>query len=317
MAITDKVRTPETNVDENTDTAAGASFGVKLSTLIFLAVPPVAIVTVAAFTLAPTWGMLALTAAFYAISMMGVTLGWHRFLCHGGFKAKPWMRFLLTVAGSISWQGSPVGWVATHRKHHQLSDKEGDPHTPHGFGGGGKGVAKGFWHAHAGWLFDGEDANVEKYAPDLLKDPIVMRVERTWWMYSLVFMLVIPAIVGFLIDGWIGLVTCVLWAGVIRVGLAHHFAWLTNSAGHLWGSRPFKARDESRNIPVLTFTAFGENWHNAHHAFPTSPRHGLLKHQWDPTARTIRVLEKLGWVYDVKWLTDEQVAKKLKPRSEW
>lgn len=302
--------TPDVAPQAPAHPTGAASPGVKITTLAFLLAPPAALLAAAVFALPPTWPALALAAVLYVVSMGGVTIGFHRLLTHRGFKASPWLRTALTIAGSTSLQGSPVGWVATHRKHHQLSDKPGDPHTPHGFGGGPRGVAKGFWHAHAGWLFDGENADVERYAPDMLKDPAVMRVERWWWAWAVAAMIVIPAAIGFALDGWIGAITFVLWAGVVRVGFAHHIAWSVNSIGHLWGKQPFISHDESRNVAWLAPLCLGESFHNAHHAYPASPRHGLLPHQWDASARLIRWFELAGWATDVKWFSAEQIAKK-------
>lgn len=284
---------------------------IKMTTLGFLVIPPVAIITVAAFTLTPSWPVLTLAGFLYVFSLAGVTIGFHRLLTHNGFKASPVLRYALTAAGSTSWQGSPTGWVAIHRKHHQFSDQEGDPHSPHVQTSSGMlGVAKGFWHAHAGWLFSEEQADIERYAPDVAKDRVVQSVEKTWWVYALLTLLVLPAALGFLLDGFIGAATAVLWAGIIRVGFAHHVTWSTNSICHLWGARPFRSRDESRNVAWLAPFSLGESFHNAHHAYPTSPRHGLLPGQWDPSAQMIRMFERAGWATSVKWMSPEQIEKK-------
>lgn len=309
--VTPTVSVPGEAVPAVSGTGPVATVAIKATTVGFLLLPPLAVFTVAVLALAPRWQYLVLAIVLYAISMGGVTIGFHRLLTHSGFKAAPWLRYALTAAGSTSWQGSPTGWVAIHRKHHQLSDKPGDPHSPHTHAASGVlGVAKGFWHGHAGWLFDEEEADIPHYAPDMVKDPVVARVERIWWVYAVVSLLVLPGLLGFWVDGWLGAVTCILWAGVIRVGFAHHVAWSTNSVCHLWGKRPFKSRDESTNNAWLAPFSLGESFHNAHHAYPVSPRHGLLPHQWDASARVIRWFELAGWATNVKWMSPEQIERK-------
>jgi stearoyl-CoA desaturase (delta-9 desaturase) len=290
---------------------------IKATTVGFLILPPLAILTVAAFALTPSWPILALAAFLYVFSLAGVTVGFHRLLTHNGFTASPALRYALTAAGSTSWQGSPTGWVAIHRKHHQFSDLEGDPHSPHSQDRLGMfGVAAGFWYAHAGWLFKEEQADIARYAPDVAKDPVVQSVEKTWWAYALLTLLIIPASFGFLLDGLAGMATAVLWAGIIRVGFAHHVTWSTNSVCHLWGAQPFRSRDESRNVAWLAPFSLGESFHNAHHAYPTSPRHGLLPGQWDPSAQMIRLFERAGWATNVKWMSPEQILKRKTVRIE-
>lgn len=285
---------------------------VKTTTLLLLLLPPLTVFTVAYFALTPNLPTLVLAAVLYVISMGGVTIGFHRLLTHSGFKANKPLLIALTIAGCTSFQGAPIGWVAIHRRHHQLSDKKGDPHSPHNYGEGTLAVLKGFWHAHAGWLFAGEQDNAQHYAPDLLKNPTILKLNATWWLYALASAVLLPALVGYLIaPTWASVATTVLWAGIIRVGFAHHVAWSVNSICHLWGKRPFASRDESRNVAWLAPLSLGESFHNAHHAYPTSPRHGLLPHQWDASARLIRWFEQAGWATNVKWYTQEQINKKL------
>jgi stearoyl-CoA desaturase (delta-9 desaturase) len=287
------------------------NFVVKFTTLLFLIVPPIAILGVFYFALTPKPAYIILAVVLYLISMAGVTIGFHRLLTHRGFKANKPLLAGLTIAGCTSLQGSPIGWVALHRRHHQLSDQIGDPHSPHNYGEGAFGVARGFWHAHAGWLFAGEEPDVPKYAPDMLKDKIIVSIDKYWALYAAISLVFIPGIVGFLVDGWIGMIACILWAGIIRAGFAHHVAWSVNSVCHLWGKRPFETRDEARNVAWLAPLSLGESFHNAHHAYPASPRHGLLPHQWDASARVIKWFEKAGWATNVKWYTPKQIQKKL------
>lgn len=293
------------------------SLGVNAATTAFLTLPVLGFAAAAVFHLTPSWPIIALAVALYYLSMFGVTVGWHRGLTHGGYRTTPWLRHVLTAAGCLAFQGSPVGWVAAHRKHHQFSDQPGDPHSPWTVKPGRFHRLRGFWHAQAGWLYDGDHTDVNHYAPDLLKDTTVMRVERIWWLYGLTGLLVIPGIVGYLLDGPVGAITAIVWAGLIRLGCSHFFAWLTNSAGHMFGNRPFRTRDHSTNIWWMVPFTVGEGWHNAHHAYPASPRHGLLKHQPDPSARLIRWGEQLGLVTGTKWMSEDKIARKLKPRDQW
>mgnify|MGYP002635621284 CR=1 FL=1 len=304
-------------VNTQTPTNSPSTFGVNVATTMFLLLPVAGFAAAFIFSLTPSPAIIVTTVVMYYLSMFGITIGWHRGLTHGGFRTSPRIRELMTIAGCLAFQGSPVGWVASHRQHHQFSDQPGDPHSPWTVREGRFFRLRGFWHAQSGWLYDGVDTDTQRYAPDLLKDPVVMRVERYWWLYGLAGLVVIPAAVGFLVDGWLGAVTCVVWAGLIRLGFSHFFAWMTNSAGHMFGLRPFRTRDNSTNIWWMVPFTVGEGWHNGHHAYATSPRHGLLKGQLDPSARVIRWGERLGIVTGAKWMSDEKVAKKLKPRSEW
>jgi stearoyl-CoA desaturase (delta-9 desaturase) len=216
--------------------------------------------------------------------------------------------------GSAAVEGPIVSWVADHRKHHAFADQEGDPHSPHvGHGHGLRGALRGLVHAHVGWLFDHtQRAAKERYAPDLLADPVVRWVDRTfvWWVAA---GLVAPFFLGWAIGGHVyaGL-TGLLWGGAVRMLVLHHVTYSINSLCHFFGRRSYDTGDESRNLAWLAPLSLGEAWHNNHHAFPTSAHHGLrpVERALDPSALVIATLERLGLAWDVVRPAPEQQARK-------
>ncbi|WP_327048008.1 acyl-CoA desaturase [Microbispora sp. NBC_01189] len=256
------------------------------------------------------WTDLAIAGVFYVVSGLGVTVGYHRYFTHGSFKANRPLKIALGIAGSLSLEMSVLDWVAAHRKHHKFSDKEGDPHSPWRFGPGFKSMCKGLLYAHIGWLFESERVNRAKYAPDLMKDPDVMKLHRAFPALAITSLL-LPGILGGLISwSWQGAVTAFFWGTVIRIGLLHHVTWSINSICHVFGEEVFESRDKSRNVWWLAIPSFGESWHNLHHSDPTCARHGALKGQIDLSAGVIRWFEKAGWARDVRWPTPERLAAK-------
>ena len=220
------------------------------------------------------------------------------------------MRIALAVAGSMSFQGDVIGWVATHRRHHAFTDRPGDPHSPYRYGTHLRGQLRGLLHAHVGWLFRNDRTTPERYAPDLLADRDIRAVSRAFPLLC-VLTLALPFGLGWAIGGsWLYGVTALLWAGLVRIALLHHVTWSVNSLCHLIGERPFRTRrhDRATNLWPLALLSFGESWHNLHHADPTCARHGVDRGQLDPSAAVIRLLERLGWVHDVRWPTPERVA---------
>jgi stearoyl-CoA desaturase (delta-9 desaturase) len=209
----------------------------------------------------------------------------------------------------LAMQGPVITWVADHRRHHAFSDKEGDPHSPWLFGTGVRALARGFWHSHMGWLFDRDLTNAERFAPDLLADRDIDRVSRLFALWS-VLTLLAPALIGGLVTwSWWGALTAFFWAGLVRVSLLHHVTWSINSICHMWGERPFAARDHSANVWWLAILSFGESWHNLHHADPTCARHGVEKGQIDLSAAVINGFEKAGWATSVRWPTSRRLEK--------
>ena len=250
---------------------------------------------------------IALLVVFYSISAAGITVGFHRYFTHGAFKAKPWVRVMMAVAGSLAIEGPLDRWVADHRKHHAFSDKEGDPHSPWRFGESLPALLKGLYYAHMGWFFDVEQTSRRKYAPDLLDDPAMRRVSNNfgWIVVASVFL---PAVLGALLTwSWWGFLTGLFWGGFVRIALVHHVTWSINSICHVMGNQPFKSRDRSGNVWWLAIPSFGESWHNLHHADPTCARHGVEKGQIDISARLIAWMEKAGWAWDVRWPKEERL----------
>jgi stearoyl-CoA desaturase (delta-9 desaturase) len=284
------------------------TFLVKL----FIFVPFAALV--AAVPLSWGWGLgwteVGIAAGFYLVSALGVTVGYHRYFTHGSFKANRPLRIALAVAGGLAAQGSVIAWVADHRRHHAFSDREGDPHSPWLFGTSAAAIAKGFWHAHMGWLFERDITNAERFAPDLIADRDIRTVDRLFIPLTLVSLL-LPAVLGGLITmSWGGAVAAFFWAGLVRIAFLHHVTWSVNSICHMVGSRPFASRDRAANFWPLALLSMGESWHNSHHADPTGARHGVLRGQLDISARVIWVFEKLGWATNVRWPKPERLAAK-------
>ena len=254
-----------------------------------------------------SWTDVGLFLGFYVFSGLGVTVGFHRYFTHGGFKAKRWLRILLAVAGSTAIEGGVIRWVADHRRHHAFSDREGDPHSPWRYGESVPALLKGLAFAHVGWLFDLEHTNQQRFTPDLLADKDIVRVEKLFMPLAAASVF-LPGVLGGLITwSWGGALTAFFWAGLVRIALLHHVTWSINSICHAIGERPFAARDKSANFWPLAVLSFGESWHNSHHADPTMARHGVLRGQIDISARTIWVFEKLGWVWNVRWPTKERI----------
>jgi stearoyl-CoA desaturase (delta-9 desaturase) len=279
---------------------------------ILVALPFLALL--AAIPVAWGWGLgwreVILSLAFYVVSGLGVTVGFHRYFTHGGFKAKRPLRIALAVAGSMAVQGPVIRWVADHRRHHQFSDKEGDPHSPWRYGTGVRALTKGMYHAHAGWLFDRSRTNEERFTPDLLADRDIRRIDHLFPVW-LVVTLLGPALIGGLWSmSWSGALAAFFWAGLVRISVLHHVTWSVNSVCHVIGERPFESRDKSTNFWPMALVSFGESWHNSHHADPTCARHGVLPGQLDISARVIELFERLGWAYDVRWPAPERLDAK-------
>ncbi|MFL6057172.1 MAG: acyl-CoA desaturase [Actinoallomurus sp.] len=279
---------------------------------VFIAVPLLAVV--AAVPFAWGWGLgwsdVAITVLMYTVSGMGVTVGYHRLFTHGSFKAKRPLRIALALAGSLSIEMSPIDWVATHRRHHKYSDKEGDPHSPWRFGSDWKALSKGLMWAHMGWLFDAGRTSPAKFCPDLVADKDIRRISR-FFPGMVAFSLLFPALLGGLLTmSWWGALTAFFWGSLVRISLLHHVTWCINSICHAMGEEVFESRDKSRNVWWLAIPSFGESWHNLHHADPTCARHGVLKGQIDSSARAIWLFEKLGWVSDVRWPNEQRLAAK-------
>ena len=231
------------------------------------------------------WRDVIVAAALYWIALSwGIGMCYHRLLTHRGFKTSQAFEYFLAVCGTLALEGGPISWVATHRAHHQFSDKDGDPHTPN----------DGRWWSHAGWVMAG-NANhcdtqlMSHFCPDLANDRFYLWLNTYHWAPMAILGLVLLAC-----GGW----SMLLWGIGVRVVLGLHATWLVNSAAHLWGRRRFPTHDNSRNSFWVALVTFGEGWHNNHHAHPVSARHGLAWYELDLTWLQIRGFELLGLIHD-------------------
>jgi stearoyl-CoA desaturase (delta-9 desaturase) len=258
------------------------------------------------------WSDVVIFIAAYFLTGLGVTVGFHRLFTHRSFKTKKAVRGTLAILGSAAIEGPITAWVADHRKHHDFSDQIGDPHSPHvEHGHGFSGALRGLFHAHVGWLFIHTHRGAkERYARDLRADPMIMKIDRLFLVWALgglgVCFLAGWALGGSVHAGLTGL----LWGGGVRILVVHHVTYSINSICHFMGRRGFETPDESRNVWWLAPITFGEAWHNNHHAFPTSARHGLRRWQFDPSAYVIWALEKTGLAWDVVRVSPEKMATK-------
>jgi stearoyl-CoA desaturase (delta-9 desaturase) len=259
---------------------------------------------------------LAIFAVMYMASALGVTVGFHRLLTHRAFQTRAWLRYTLAVFGSFSVQGPVIDWVADHRKHHAFADEEGDPHSPHaGQGAGLRGMLVGLWHAHVGWLFSTHgQASSRRFAPDLLEDSTMRRINRVFPLLALLSLL-LPFALGVALSGGslvAGGLSALLWGGLVRIFLVHHITWSINSICHFFGRRRFDTDDESTNVFWLALPSLGEAWHHNHHAFPRSAFHGLRWYELDPSGWLILGLERIGLAWDVVKVTPERAREKLR-----
>jgi stearoyl-CoA desaturase (delta-9 desaturase) len=289
---------------------------------LFMTVAPIALVAFAGWEAwggALKWPDLVVLAVTYTLTGLGVTVGYHRLFTHRSFETGPVMRALLAVLGSAAVEGPVIEWVSNHRKHHQFSDRSGDPHSPHvDHGNGWRGALAGLYHAHVGWIFSDEPmAQEARYAKDLLEDPVVRFVDRTFLLW-VILGLAFPFGLGIALTGTVaGGLGGLLWGGAVRIFLLHHATFSINSLCHFFGVRRFTTGDESRNVFLLALPTLGEAWHNNHHAFPTSARHGLRWWQLDPSAWAIAGLERVGLAWDVVRVSPEREhTKRLSGREQ-
>ena len=254
---------------------------------------------------------LSLCLGMYAMTTLGITLGFHRLFTHRSFATGKVMQILLGIAGSMAVQGPVLFWAATHRRHHLKSDHPEDPHSPNINGPGIRNQLHGFWHAHIGWMLNHDSENWVRYVPDLLRDRLIFRLNQ-WYFYWVFLGLLIPAILGGLLTlTWQGILSGLLWGGFVRIFFVHHSTWSINSICHLYGSHPYETKDQSTNNVFCALWAFGEGWHNNHHAFPASARHGLEWWQIDITYLVIYLLEKSGLAWNLKIPTSDMLKAKI------
>ena len=238
------------------------------------------------------WRDLALMLSLYTVSALGITIGFHRMLTHRSFETHPTIRFLFLMFGSMAWEGPALPWASIHIQHHANTDEEDDPHSP----------LHGFLHAHLGWFMNGFKANPDVYGRWLKKDRMVVWMSDTFLIWA-----VLSLLIPFLIGGWTGL----LWGGLVRVFLTTHVTWSVNSICHTFGRRMFDTKDRSYNNWIVGLLAFGEGWHNNHHAFPRSALHGMRWWQFDLSAYIIVGLEKLGLAWNVQRVPEHVLEARL------
>ena len=285
----------------------------KIVNLIAIATPFIGFLVAAIFF----WGtlfngvQLAIFGFMYAITSVGITIGYHRLFTHSSFKTSRFMTAVFAAFGSMAIEGPVLQWVADHRRHHQCSDDEGDPHSPHLHSGGILEALKGMWHSHMGWMINPRTKQSMRYVGDLRKDKLVRRMSKLFPLWVLIS-LALPALLGGLMTlTWMGAFLGFLWGGLVRICFVHHVTWSINSVCHIWGAQPFSTNDHSRNNLIMGVFALGEGWHNNHHAFQSSARHGLRWWQLDMSYIIIWFMSKVGLVYDVRVPTKERIEAKL------
>ena len=285
----------------------------------------VVVMPILAFILAVTlWVMgmppsvldISILVVMYFLTLTGIEVGFHRLFTHRSFKANRGLKRALAILGSMAFEGPVIWWAGTHRVHHRFSDKEGDPHSPHLHEPGLLNTVGGFFHAHMGWLFKAQSTRSEgwgSYVPDLYRDKDIFRIHIQYF-YWLALGFVIPAVIGGIVTwSWKGTLMALLWGGFVRVFLVNHvFFWCINSVTHTMGTRPFNSKDLSTNNIWLAIPTLGQSWHNNHHAFPYSAYMSMHWWQIDIGGMVLKVFEKLGWAWDLKQPTPEQIQEKLK-----
>jgi stearoyl-CoA desaturase (delta-9 desaturase) len=255
---------------------------------------------------------LVVLGIMYVVTILGVTLGFHRLLTHRSFQTYKAVQYAIAAVGSMAMQGPVMSWVADHRKHHAHTDQAGDPHTPHGHGPGLKGAVAGLWYAHMGWLFEKSgQAEHARYARDLYEDRGMRIIHRTFGLWVLLG-LVIPFALGYALLGTLGgALEAALWGGPVRIFLLHHVTWSINSVCHFFGTRRFAVDDRSTNVFWLAPLSMGEAWHHNHHTFPRSAFHGLKAWEIDPTGWVIRGMRRVRLAWNVVEITPERQRQKL------
>ena len=290
----------------------------QVVTLLAVGIPPLGVLSAAGILwgVALSWLDVALFVVLYLATALGNAVGFHRLFTHRSFETTRWLRGTFAILGSLAMQGPLTQWVTDHRKHHALSDKDGDPHSPHaGHGEGPWSAVKGFVHAHVGWLFTlkGMERGWQ-YGRDLYEDRLIRWIDRLYLLW-IVVTFGLPFLIGYLVGGmsWAVGLQALVWGGLVRVFAYQHATFSVNSICHMFGRRSYRSRDESRNNWVVAMLTMGEGLHNNHHAFPSSARHGLDRLQLDLSWWTIRALEKVGLAWNVKLPDTSQLARRRLP----
>jgi len=257
------------------------------------------------------WLEIGLFFGMWMLTGLGLTVGYHRLFTHRAFSTGTAVSCMLIVMGSMAGRGSMLSWVAMHRRHHELSDQEGDLHSPNLHGDSVRGRLRGFLHAHMTWMIEHDYPNVAHYVPDLMAERTLLIVNRYYYLWVLLGLLM-PAAIGGLVAGslW-GAISGFLWGGVVRMFAVEQAMSAINSVMHSFGTRPFATRgDNSRNLGIMAWLAWGEGWHNNHHAFPYSAAFGLRWFEFDPGYLFIRLLAVLGLAWNVKVPSPEKITRR-------
>ena len=249
----------------------------------------------------------------YSATGFGVTIGFHRLLTHRSFETFRPLRVLLAILGSAAAQGMAIKWCAIHRRHHQESDGEADPHSPHLHGQSGfRGLIRGLWYAHVGWAFEADKPQLQGSVRDLLADRAMVLVDRLYLLWVAIGLIVPAAALGLYYQTSNGALAGLVWGGLLRIFIMHHATWSINSVCHVFGSRPFDSGDHSTNNFPIAIVSLGEGWHNNHHAFPNSARHGLRWWQFDSSYIIIKTMSLLGLVRNVRVPSEEAMRAKAR-----
>ncbi|RAY11001.1 acyl-CoA desaturase [Actinomadura craniellae] len=291
------------------------STGRRNAYLVVLVVLPVLALAAAVVVV---WGRgigardVVIAGVMYVISIFGISVGYHRLLTHRSFKCRRPLRVGLAVAGGLALEGPATLWAAEHRRHHKYADRPGDPHSPWAYGDGGLALLRGLLHAQVGWFYTARHRSSRRHwVPDLLADPDIRRLDAAYPAVAALSFLLPAAAGGLWSMSWSGALTALFWGGLVRYAVVHHVTWSVNSIAHTFGRRDFATRDRSANVRWVALLTFGEGWHNWHHAEPACARHGVLKGQFDASARLIRCFEQVGWAHDVRWPDPARLAARL------
>jgi stearoyl-CoA desaturase (delta-9 desaturase) len=261
------------------------------------------------------WPEIILMVTTYTLAGFGVTIGFHRLLTHKAFETYRPIKLILSIFGSAAGQGMCIRWVATHRRHHQQSDREGDPHSPHLHGEGALGLLRGMWHAHVMWCFHRDKPDLGRSVPDLLSDPILVLIDQLYFFWVGMGVLIPGVILGLIYHSWYGVISGVVWGGLLRICLLQHVTWSINSVCHLWGTKRFNSSDHSVNNLPIALVSLGEGWHNNHHAFPTSARHGMRWWEFDASWVIISFMRMCGLVWNVRVPSESAMQSREKKAS--
>lgn len=309
---------------QGTPITSGSLFILRLINFLAVVIPMLGVIAaiVLLWGIAFNWMYLAILVGMYLFTAIGITVGYHRLFTHKSFKTPKIIEIIFAALGSMAVEGPMIHWVAVHRKHHQHSDREDDPHSPHTHGDGVWQTLRGMFHAHVGWIlacktfetvregYSTVPQGLARYVKDLEEDRWSRFMSKSFPFWVALGILFPAVLAGLLTMSWTGALLGFLWGGLVRIFLLHHVTWSINSVCHIWGTQPFDAHDHSRNNVIFGVLALGEGWHNNHHAFPTSARHGLRWWEVDTSYLLILAMSKVGLAKDVRVPPKARIAAK-------